>query len=144
MNITIKPLTIDSYDKVLALWQMTEGIGLSSADSKKCINSYLERNPGMSFVASTTDGKIIGAILAGHDGRRGYIHHLSVNADFRRQGLGSQMVAKCQQKLQEAGLQKCHVFIFNDNTTGIKFWKSIGWIYRRDLEIISKNIEQVV
>ena len=106
--ITITPLTIESYDSVLALWQQTEGVGLSGADSKECIQSYLERNPRMSFVA-TVANKIVGAILAGHDGRRGYIHHLSVHPDFRRRGLASQLVGKCTQALKNVGIEAIEV-----------------------------------
>ena len=76
-----------SYDKVLTLWRKSEGVGLSDADSNKSIHSYLKRNPGMSFVAKA-EGKIVGAVLGGQDGRRGYIHHLAVRDDFRRQGIG--------------------------------------------------------
>ena len=141
MNITITPFTIELYDSVLALWQQTEGVGLSDADSKECIQSYLERNPRMSFVASQ-NGNILGAILCGHDGRRGYIHHLSVHPDCRRRGLASQLVGKCTQALKNVGIQKCHLFIFNDNTNGIDFWKSIGWVHRSDISVISKTIEQ--
>ena len=86
MNIAISPFTIELYDSVLALWQKCEGVGLSDADSREGIQSYLDRNPWMSFVA-TVDGSVVGAILAGHDGRRGYIHHLAVHPDHRRQGL---------------------------------------------------------
>ncbi|MBW2367203.1 MAG: GNAT family N-acetyltransferase [Deltaproteobacteria bacterium] len=143
-NITISPFTIDLYNSVFALWKQSEGVGLSRADSRECIKSYLERNPGMSFVATNTGGKVVGAILAGHDGRRGYIHHLSVHHDFRRQGLASRLVGKSLQKLTNAELQKCHIFIFNDNANGIEFWKNIGWVHRSDISVISKNIEQVV
>jgi N-acetylglutamate synthase len=140
MNITISPFTIELYDSVLGLWQQCEGVGLSSADSKECIRSYLERNPGMSFVAAM-GAKVVGAVLAGHDGRRGYIHHLAIHPAHRRKSLGCQLVDRCLAVLAEAGIQKCHIFIFNENTDGIDFWKSIGWIHRSDISIVSKNIE---
>ena len=116
------------------------GIGLSDADSRGSIKAYLERNPGMSFVASE-NGNIVGAILCGHDGRRGYIHHLAVRAEYRRQGLGHKLVEKSLSVLQAAGIQKCHIFIFNNNTSGIEFWKDIGWTHRSDISVISKTIE---
>lgn len=139
MHRSIIPFTIGQYHEVFALWQRTEGVGLSDADSKESIHRYLERNPGMSFVACTTSGKVIGAILAGHDGRRGYIHHLSIHNDFRRQGIASQLVSTCRQELQKIGIQKCHIFIYNYNASGIEFWKSVGWIHRSDLSIMSKE-----
>jgi putative acetyltransferase len=140
MNITISAFTIEIYDGVLALWQKVEGVGLSSADSREGIRSYLERNPGMSFVA-LKGGQVVGAVLAGHDGRRGYIHHLAVHPDHRRRSLGRRLVDRCLTVLADAGIQKCHLFIFNENTAGIEFWKSMGWVYRSDISVISKTIE---
>lgn len=140
MVLTISPFTIDMYEEVITLWKETEGIGLSEADSKDSIRFYLERNPNMSFIAKDKEGTILGAVLCGHDGRRGYIHHLAVRQGFRRQGLGRKLVQECLSRLQTAGIQKCHIFIFHNNQNGMKFWKNIGWTLREDLQIISKNI----
>jgi N-acetylglutamate synthase len=141
MSIIFSQFTIDLYEEVIFLWKQCDGIGLSDADSRGSIQAYLERNPGMSFVASE-NSNIIGAILCGHDGRRGYIHHLAVSAEYRRQGLGHGLVEKSLSVLQAVGIQKCHLFIFNNNTSGIKFWENIGWTYRKDINVISKTIEQ--
>ncbi len=140
MAFTISPFTIDRYEDVLTLWKETEGIGLSEADSKESIQFYLERNPNMSFVTKDKEGTIFGAVLCGHDGRRGYIHHLAVRQDYRRQGIGRKLVQECLSRLKAVGIQKCHIFIFHDNQNGINFWKRLGWTYRKDLQIISKNI----
>ena len=91
MTITISPFLIEAYDEVFTLWKQSEGVGLSSADSRENIHYFLEQNPGMSFVASA-EGRIIGTVLTGHDGRRGYIYHLAVHPDRRRQGLGRTLV----------------------------------------------------
>jgi ribosomal protein S18 acetylase RimI-like enzyme len=139
MTISISPFVIEAYEDVLGLWQQCAGIGLSDADSRANIQSYLERNPGMSFVARS-DGQIVGAILAGHDGRRGYIHHLAVHPDFRRHGLGRQLVDGCLDVLKKAGIQKCHIFIFNGNADGIAFWASAGWERRTDIGVMSKTL----
>jgi ribosomal protein S18 acetylase RimI-like enzyme len=137
--INISTFTIDAYDQVIALWQQAEGVGLNSADSRESIQTYLERNPGMSFIAEQ-DGTLVGAVLSGHDGRRGYIHHLAVHPDYRRQGLGRKLVDRCLAALQEVGIQKCHLFIFNENVDGICFWESVGWTRRVDIGVMSKNI----
>jgi len=139
MSITISQFTIEAYDEVLTLWKQCNGIGLSAADSKEYIKSYLERNPGMNFVARNDD-TIVGAILCGHDGRRGYIHHLAVHPECRHQGVGRQLADKCLSALQAAGIHKCHIFIFNDNADGIEFWRSVGWTHRSDISVISKTI----
>jgi ribosomal protein S18 acetylase RimI-like enzyme len=140
MNTEITPLSIGSYGEVLALWQQCEGVGLSDADSREGIQAYLDRNPGMSFVARA-DGRVVGSILVGHDGRRGYIHHLAVHPCCRRRGLGRELVDHAISVLRSAGIQKAHIFIFNSNADGIAFWKSVGWIPRTDVGVISKSIE---
>ena len=138
----VTPFTIELYEGVLALWQQTEGVGLhDDCDSREGIHAYLERNPRMSFVA-TADGNVVGAVLGGHDGRRGYIHHLAVHPDCRRQGIGRKLVQSCVGVFGEAGIRKSHIFIFNDNSEGIAFWKSVGWTPRTDVSIISRNIAQ--
>ena len=139
MNIDISPSEIELYDDVLALWQQCEGVGLSDADSRESIQAYLDRNPGMSLVA-TADGKVVGTTLAGHDGRRGYIHHLAVHPSCRRQGTGRKLVDRCLAALGDAGIQKCYIFFFLENADGIAFWKSAGWTPRSDLGVESKTV----
>jgi N-acetylglutamate synthase len=141
MEIRISNFTIESYDRVLDLWkQCGEGIGLSDSDSRENIQLYLDRNPGMSLIAEL-DNELAGVILAGHDGRRGYIHHLAVSPSYRRQGTGKLLVNTCLIKLKDAGILKCHILIFNNNQAGLKFWKSIGWTFREDIGIVSKFID---
>lgn len=140
MTVEICPFTLAAYDRILALWQRCEGIGLSQADSPQGIQAFLERNRGKSFIASDVD-VIVGTILCGHDGRRGYIHHLAVDPRAGRRAVGRQLVAQCLSALQQAGIQKCHIFIFNQNQHGIAFWKAVGWTPRSDINVISKNIE---
>ncbi|NNG02028.1 MAG: GNAT family N-acetyltransferase [Desulfobacteraceae bacterium] len=140
MNVDITHFEIKSYDDVYALWQQCEGVGLSEADARENITAYLTRNPGMSFVATSHD-KIVGVVLAGHDGRRGYIHHLAVHPDHRRRHIASELMDCCLTALSGAGILKCHLFIFKNNRNGIAFWKAAGWTPRSDISVISKNID---
>ena len=140
MNLLISPFTLDVYEDVMTLWEESEGIGLSGADSKESIQFYLERNPNLSLVAGDESGILVGAVLCGHDGRRGYIHHLVVRSDCRRQGIGRKLVEEVLNRLRAEGIQKCHLFIINDNVSGIEFWKSLGWTPRTDIGVISKDI----
>ena len=142
MNITYSEFTMDFYEQVIDLWTKCEGIGLSGADSKEGIKNYLVRNPGMSLIARDVH-TIVGSILCGHDGRRGYIHHLAVSPECRRQGIGRKLVEKSNAVFQACGIQKVHLFIFNENVSGITFWEQIGWIHRKDISVISKVIETV-
>ena len=138
---SISPFTKEDYAEVYALWQKCEGVGLSSADSQTSIAAYLVRNPGMSFIARR-DAVVVGAILGGHDGRRGYIHHLAVHENHRRQGIGRSLVEQCLNRLQEEGIKKCHLLIFHENQPGISFWRRIGWTLRQDIRIMSTHINQ--
>ena len=137
MSIVIREMTIQDYDQVLSLWRASEGVGLSDADSEEGVVHYLDCNPGLSFVAR--DGEhLVGAILCGHDGRRGYIQHLAVSQSHRRQGLGRALVERCLSALRRAGIDKCHIFVFADNQDTIAFWKSIGWTQRVELIVMSQ------
>lgn len=140
MALKIRPFEIQDYDAVLSLWRQCDGIGLSDADAPERIQTYLHRNPVMSFVA-LLGGRVVGAVLAGHDGRRGYIHHLAVHPDARRQGVGRKLVDHCLCALAADGIEKCHLFIFNHNGQGLAFWDRLGWRKRSDLSIVSKHID---
>ncbi len=119
-------MTIEDYDEVFAMWQITSKRALSSADSRENIKSYLERNPDMSQVA-VCDGRIVGTVLAGHDGRRGFIHHTAVHPDYRRRHIGRAMVEKAIKKITENGIAKTQIYCYKDNFTGQKFWQSMGF-----------------
>lgn len=136
----ISEMELQDYEPVMKLWAKTPGIGLSGADQKEKIAAYLERNPGFSLVARQ-GGVIIGAVLCGHDGRRGFIHHLAVDERHRRRSLGREMVRRCMQKLRDAGLEKCHVFLLVDNSEGRKFWTGIGWTARDEIQVLSSGTE---
>lgn len=139
MGVTIRVMTNEQYESVIALWQQTEGIGLSSADSATSIARYLEHNPGLSLVA--VEGEtLVGAILCGHDGRRGYIHHLAIKASHRRLDIGRKLVGRALALLESEGIQKCHLFAFTDNQDAIAFWKRVGFTERKELSMMSKLI----
>jgi putative acetyltransferase len=135
----IRPFNIDHYDEVYALWDRSSGVGLNSADERGRIAGYLARNPRMSFIA--LDGSaVVGVVLGGHDGRRGYVHHLAVDDNYRRQGIGRRLVERCLLALQAEGIQKCHLFIFHENEGGIAFWQAQGWTLRQDILVMSKHL----
>ena len=139
MGIELKEMTIQDYDQVLALWRGSEGIGLSDADSKESIKRFLGRNPGLSFIAVDGD-QLVGAALCGHDGRRGYIHHLAVRPSHRRQGIGRSLVGRCMYALLRIGIGKCHLFVFDDNQEAIAFWEKVGYTQRVELMMMSQQV----
>jgi putative acetyltransferase len=132
-------MTPADYDEVIALWQATEGIGLSGADSRASIAAFLRRNPGLSVVARLSDA-VVGAVLCGHDGRRGFLHHLAVAPAQRRRGLGQQLVETCLSRLGALGIEKCHLFVLADNADGECFWQALGWVGRPGIKLMSTEI----
>jgi N-acetylglutamate synthase len=142
MDFAISLFTMDCYVEAMALWKEPGGVVVGESDSEKAIRSYLDRNPNMSLIARDARGIVVGAVLCGHDGRRGYIYHLAVRPDSQRRGIGRRLVQECLSRLRLAGIEKCHVFILNDNTRGIDFWKSMGWTFRSDIGVVSKWIEK--
>lgn len=139
MHIT--KMSIGDYEEVFSLWKKTEGIGLhDDVDSKAGIRQYLKRNPGLSFVARE-NGRIIGTVLCGHDGRRGYLQHLAVAETHRKKGTGKNLVDRVMGQLRKMGIRKCHIFIFSDNRSGRRFWNHIGWTKRKDLCLMSRNTD---
>jgi N-acetylglutamate synthase len=127
MDYTIEPLTFADYEAVAAFWRQQEGIGLNESDAPAPMARFLERNPGMSLIARCSTGDIVGAVLCGHDGRRGYLHHLAVALGYRRRGLGRALVERCLAGLAAAGISKCNIFLFNNNDEGRQFWLRLGY-----------------
>jgi N-acetylglutamate synthase len=137
--IEIREFTMQDYPAAHALWRESEGISLREADSPENIQSFLERNPGMSFVAYE-GSQLAGAALCGHDGRRGYLHHVAVARLKRRNGVGSALVLRCLDRLRACGIQKCHLFVERENLQAMAFWKGIGWFERADLWMLSRDL----
>jgi putative acetyltransferase len=139
MRCTIKSMTLADYDELQRLWQNAEGVGLNESDTRPAIASYLKRNRGMSFVAR--DGKeLIGAVLCGHDGRRGCLYHLAVARSHRRKGIGTKLVARCLAELKRSNILKCNIFVYNHNADGEQFWRAHGWNKRLDLCMAQKDL----
>jgi len=139
MNFCIRRMTLADYEPVIALWRALPGIGLDDdSDSRKGIARYLKRNPGLSFVA-LAQGTVVGAVLSGHDGRRGYLHHLAVAPTHRKLGIGKALTQRCLEALGRNGIPKCNIFLYRSNAKGRAFWKHNGWDLRQDLSILQKR-----
>lgn len=129
----IRSMTIEDYEEVYSLWLKISGFGMRSMDdSREGIARFLNRNPGCSVVAER-EGRIVGSILCGHDGRRGCLYHVCVHPDFRKQGIGKAMVVFAMEALKKEEINKVSLIAFTKNDIGNAFWKEIGWTKREDL-----------
>jgi ribosomal protein S18 acetylase RimI-like enzyme len=175
------PMAPDDLPDVKALWADTEGITLRAVDSVEALQRFLDRNPGLSWVARAGDGaaangaaangaaangvaangvaangvaangvaanvlaanvlaanSVVGAVLCGHDGRRGYIHHLAVRRAARHRGIGRELVRRALDGLERIGIVKCHLFVRGDNAAALRFWQHLDWELRQDIRILS-------
>lgn len=129
----IRLMTLNDYDAAIFLWKSTAGIGISDRDdSRDRIARYLARNPSTCFVAEE-NGRLIGTVLAGHDGRRGFIYHAAV-ADFAQgQGVGSALIARVTDALRREGIGKAALLAMQSNAGGNAFWEKQGFVERPDL-----------
>ena len=144
----IRTMTIEDYDGVYALWMTISGFAIRSIDdSREGVERFLRRNPTTSVVA-VEDGKIVGSILCGHDGRRGCLYHVCVHRNYRMQGIGKAMVVYAMNALKEEQISKVSLIAFTKNDIGNAFWNRIGWTRRLDLNyydftLNEKNITEV-
>ena len=140
MSVALRPMSLADYPDVLDLWRRTEGLGLSEADGAPGMANFFLRNPDLSPVALTPDGVLVGAVLCGHDGRRGWLYHLAVDAEHRKLGIAALLVDFCLERLAAHGIQKCSVLLFRDNVSGADFWEHMDWSERPDLRVFQKAL----
>ncbi len=140
----IREMTITDYDKIYNLWKSCSGMGLNNIDdSKEGIQKFLNRNPDTCFVAEE-EKELIGAILVGNDGRRGYIYHTAVKPSDQRNGIGTQLVNTALEALKNIGIIKVALVVFDRNEDGNGFWEKQGFTARGDLVYRNKALEKVI
>ena len=139
----IRKFKITDYDRVYALWLRTRNMGLNDMDdSREGIEKYLKRNPHTTFVAEL-EGELVGIIMSGHDGRRGYIHHTCVARELRHNGIGTRLVETALTALKGLGINKAALVVFERNEDGNAFWKQMGFTTRPDLVYLNKALVEL-
>ena len=142
--VKIRVMNMEDYDKVYALWMSCKNMGFNNLDdSREGIEKYLKRNPLTCFVAEKGEA-IAGVILSGHDGRRGFIHHMAVAEDHRRQGIASALLEHALSALKAEGINKVALLVFNRNEAGNAFWEAKGFTARTDVTYRNKALAELV
>ena len=145
----IRPMRMSDYEEVHALWMTIQGFGIRAIDDgAEDVERFINRNPETSVVA-VTDGRIVGSILCGSDGRQGTLYHVCVAGDYRRIGIGRQMVGYCMRQLRKMRINKVSLVAFTSNQVGNAFWRGIGWkkredFYYYDFILNEKNITRFI
>lgn len=138
MDISYRKFELNDFDKALQLWSKDQGLELGPGDSRSEFEYFVARNPDSSFVAISS-GNLVGSILCGQDGRRGYIYHLYVAPDFRRRGIAQQLVNKSIKSLLAVGIHRCLNRVFKNNSKGNLFWVEEGWSKLENLNFYFKD-----
>ncbi len=142
--MTIRTMTPDDYDQVWALWMSSKNMGFNNVDdSREGIVKYLRRNPSTSFVAVEGDA-VVGVILGGHDGRRGFIHHTCVAESCRGRGIGTELLNRCLEALKEEGIHKVALLVFRRNEVGNAFWEKNGFTVREDVAYRNRALSELI
>lgn len=140
-EFTYKEIKISQFKNLIEFWKQNEEIELTIGDSKDSLKNYLNRNSGMSYVCIDKKGKkIIGTILCGHDGRRGFIYHLAVSKKYRNKSIGKTLIKLSLSKLKSEGIKRCIIMVNDVNKSGKNFWEKIGWKKRNELVMYSYNL----
>jgi ribosomal protein S18 acetylase RimI-like enzyme len=135
-DLSLLPLTMDDYEAVLALWNACDGV--RAGETRDEFVRILTRNPGLSSVVRHGT-RIVAAVLCCHDGRRGYLYHLAVHAEFRKLGLARRLVEHSLANLRAEGINRCSIFVIAGNVAGEAFWNRIGWRERADLQVFAHD-----
>lgn len=138
--VEIRPMYLLDYEALRGLWTSAPGVGMRSIDDSEAgISRYLERNPTTCFVATHSD-RVVGSVLAGHDGRRGYLYHVLTAPEFRGRNVGKALVETALDALKQEGIHKSALVVFRDNEEGNLFWEALGWEARDDLRYYDKSL----
>lgn len=136
----IRKMTIDDYDAVYSLWMSCVGMGLNNLDDSK---EGIDKFPDTCLIVEN-DSAILGVIMIGNDGRRGYIYHTTVHPDYRKQGIAKKLVDHAMNELSALGINKVALVVFDRNKTGNAFWESQGFTVRNDLVYRNKPLAEIV
>jgi ribosomal protein S18 acetylase RimI-like enzyme len=128
----------EDLQSMLALWRIIPGLGIGRGDEEEALKAFLAKNPSTCLVLRENE-RLIGTVLGGFDGRRGYLYHLAVHPDYQGRGYGKQLLQQVIQEFKILGTLKIHLFTFKDNPAAAKFYENQGWEQRQDIIVFSQD-----
>lgn len=139
-QISYRAFTSEDYQPAVDLWSRIEGLGLNESDTPEAISAFLARNPGFSAIATDALGDVVGTVLCGHNGRAGFIQHLAVAVEYRGLGIAKRLLDYAFERLAEANIPRCNIFVYNDNHQSNSFWLNNGWADPTTWRVLQKHI----
>jgi ribosomal protein S18 acetylase RimI-like enzyme len=129
------------YETVFALWRSIErGVHTGRSDTPEENEKKLYRDPKLCLV-SVAEGRIIGSVIGGYDGRRGLVYHLAVDAAFRGRGIGSRLMDELESRLRRKGCLKCYLLVTSDNPEAEVYYRQRGWQHMDTVRLYGKELE---
>jgi ribosomal protein S18 acetylase RimI-like enzyme len=138
-ELHIEPAQEKDIPGMLALWKDTPGLGWGAGDDEESLAAFMQKNPQTCLVLKEGNS-VWGTVLGGFDGRRGYIYHLVVDKDFRRQSYGKKLLQEVVGELERLNAEKIHLFVLRSNSEVVGFYEKQGWIKRKDIEVLSLDL----
>ena len=139
MNILLRIMEVSDIPASIELWKNMKGLAIRGSDNIRDLSEHVKMNSSHNFVAASGD-RLIGTVLGGFDGRRGYIYHLAVHEDFRKKNTGRELMERCFQSFKEINVSKCHMMVLSDNTEAQEFYAKIGCELRTEILVYSKTL----
>jgi|SRR3989338_9620018 len=135
----IRPMKIDDYEEVVAVWQAT-GLSVDDYDdSWSRLKQLIDKNRGGCLVA-VSEGQIVGAVLGTYNGQRAWVYHLAVMPEYQRLGIGKALIAKLEQWCQKVGAKKIKLAVLKANNQALGFYEKLGYVADDDAITLEKSL----
>jgi ribosomal protein S18 acetylase RimI-like enzyme len=138
-SIRLRVLHADDHASCLALWTLCDGVAVRMWEDATALERLIDRNPSMSWAAEYM-GRLVGTVLCGHDGWRGWLYHVAVDPAWRRRGIATALVSRAQAELAKANVRRVHALMLSGKRDAMQFWAAAGWRLREDLSLVSFDL----
>lgn len=140
-DIIMRAMEETDIDTVISFWKAVFRPESSAVkETPEIMSRYLKRNPGLSTVACDAQGRLIGTLLCGHDGRRGSIFHVAVDPTYRRRRIADRMQQRALDALRAEGIDSVYLLVTSRNPGSQEFWLSVGWEIRPDVRYLARQL----